>query len=160
MAGDTGPAADGDGPPEPALDGRPRWYFYISHTIEISNGPMREFMNVTKALADESRVRLLFALRGGELCACQLVEFLALAGSTVSKHLAILHRAGLVEMRKEGRWVYYSLPKAKAPPLIRSGLAWVFESGGAQARVAEDAGRLKQILRLDPVELCKRQCRK
>ena len=121
---------------------------------------MREFMNVTKALADESRIRLLFALRGGELCACQLVEFLTLAGSTVSKHLSILYQAGLVQMRKESRWVYYSLPGSKAPPAIRSALKWVFDSAADQPRIAKDSQRLKQILRLDPVELCKRQCRK
>lgn len=121
---------------------------------------MREFMNVTKALADESRIRLLFALRGGELCACQLVEFLALAGSTVSKHLSVLYQARLVEMRKEGRWVYYSLPKANAPGMVRAALKWVFDSAGDQARIAEDAGRLQKILRLDPAELCKRQCRR
>lgn len=120
---------------------------------------MREFMNVTKALADESRIRLLFALRGGELCACQLVEFLALAGSTVSKHLSVLYQAGLVEMRKESRWVYYSLPGPKAPPSIRAALKWVFTAAADQPRVVEDQRRLKQILRLDPVELCKRQCR-
>lgn len=120
---------------------------------------MREFMNVTKALADESRIRLLFALRDGELCACQLVEFLALAGSTVSKHLSVLYQAGLVEMRKESRWVYYSLPGPKASPAIRAALKWVFTAAAEQPRVVEDRRRLKQILRLDPVELCKRQCR-
>lgn len=121
---------------------------------------MREFMNVTKALADESRIRLLFALRGGELCACQLVEFLDLAGSTVSKHLSLLYQSGLVGMRKEGRWVYYSLAGTEAPPLVRSALKWVFESAGDQPRIAEDARTLKKILKLDPVELCRRQCKR
>ncbi len=121
---------------------------------------MREFMNVTKALADESRIRLLFALRGGELCVCQLVEFLALAGSTVSKHLSILYQAGFVGMRKEGRWVYYSLPGPKTDPRIRTALKWVFDSAADQPRIVEDGQRLKRILRLDPTELCKRQSEK
>ena len=121
---------------------------------------MREFMNITKALADESRIRLLFALRDGELCACQLVEFLALAGSTVSKHLSLLYQSGLVEQRKEGRWVYYSLPGAGASPAVRSALKWVFQSAGEQPRIVEDARNLKQILKLDPVALCRRQCKK
>ena len=46
---------------------------------------MRRFMNIRKALVDESLIRLLIALRDGELCAWQLVEVLALAGATVSK---------------------------------------------------------------------------
>jgi len=121
---------------------------------------MREFMNITKALSDESRIRVLFALRDGELCACQIVEFLALAGSTISKHLSILYQAGLVTLRKEGRWVYYSLPDAGAPPTVRSALKWVFQSAGKQPRITEDAQTLKKILKLDPVELCRRQCKR
>ena len=121
---------------------------------------MRDFMNITKALADESRIRLLFALRDGELCACQLVEFLALAGSTVSKHLSLLYQSGLVELRKEGRWVYYSLPGAGAPSAVRSALKWVFQSAGEYPRIADDAHTLKRILKLDPVDLCRRQCKR
>lgn len=120
---------------------------------------MRELLDITGALSDESRVRLLFALREGELCACQLVEFLSLAGSTVSKHLSILHRAGLVTLRKEGRWVYYALPGAKASPPVRGILSWLFRTGASAERVAQDGRHLKQILKIDPVELCKRQCR-
>ena len=72
---------------------------------------MREFMAAAKALADENRVRVLLFLRGGkELCLCQIVEMLGLAPSTVSKHMAVLYQAGLVESRKEGRWIYYRLP--------------------------------------------------
>jgi hypothetical protein len=63
-------------------------------------------------------------------------------------------------MRKEGRWVYYSLPGAKATPAVRLGLKWVFESAANQPRIVEDQKKLSRILRLDPVELCKRQCRK
>jgi len=77
---------------------------------------MREFMAIAKALADESRTRVLMFLRGGELCVCQIVEMLGLAPSTVSKHMAILHQARLVESRKDGRWTYYRLPKEDAPP--------------------------------------------
>ncbi len=122
--------------------------------------PMREFMNITRALADESRVRVLFGLRGGELCACQIVEFLALAGSTVSKHLAVLHQAGLVTMRKEGRWVYYALPAGKVPPTVRSALKWLFRSAGDLPRIADDARNLERILKLEPVDLCRRQCKR
>ena len=80
---------------------------------------MREFMNITKALADENRVRTLLALRKGELCVCQITELFGLAPSTVSKHLSILFQAGLVESRKEGRWIYYQLPGRNAPVVVR-----------------------------------------
>ena len=69
---------------------------------------MRDFMAIVKALADENRVRALMALRERELCVCEIIELLGLAPSTVSKHLSILYQAGLLESRKDGRWVYYS----------------------------------------------------
>ena len=68
---------------------------------------MRNLMSVIKALADENRLRILGAVEGRELCVCQIVELLGLAQSTVSKHLAILHQARLVDGRKEGRWMFY-----------------------------------------------------
>jgi DNA-binding transcriptional ArsR family regulator len=70
-------------------------------------------------LSDESRVRTLLALRKGELCVCQIKELFGLAPSTVSKHLSILFQAGLAESRKEGRWIYYSLPGKSAPVAVR-----------------------------------------
>ena len=73
---------------------------------------MRGFMAVAKALADANRTRALMCLRDGELCVCRIMELLQLAPSTVSKHLDILYRAGLVESRKEGRWIYYRLADA------------------------------------------------
>jgi len=68
---------------------------------------MREFMDVTKALADGNRVRALMSLKDRELCVCQIIELLGLAPSTVSKHMAILRQARLVDGRKEGRWIHY-----------------------------------------------------
>jgi len=118
---------------------------------------MREFMNLAKALADENRVRTLLALRGGELCVCQITELFGLAPSTVSKHLSILYQAGLVESRKDGRWIYYRLAAKGAPAAVRRALAWVTRSLEASPRIAGDAVRLKTILNTDPVELCKRQ---
>ena len=80
----------------------------ISLYGEIQYMTMREFMAITKALADENRVRVLLALQGGELCVCQITELFGLAASTISKHLSILYQAGLVDSRKDGRWIYYS----------------------------------------------------
>ncbi|MBI5385525.1 MAG: winged helix-turn-helix transcriptional regulator [Verrucomicrobia bacterium] len=121
---------------------------------------MREFMNVTKALADETRVRVLLALRRGELCVCQLTELFGLAPSTVSKHLSILFQAGLVLSRKDGRWIYYKLPGKDVPVVVREALDWVCQSLADQERATADAKRLKQVLKCDPAELCKRQLRK
>ena len=63
---------------------------------------MRPFMDITKALSDDNRVRLLCALQPGELCVCQLIELIGLAPSTVSKHMTILRQAGLITSRSPG----------------------------------------------------------
>ncbi len=120
---------------------------------------MREFMNLSKALSDANRVRMVLALRGRELCACQLTELFGLAPSTMSKHLSILYQARLVNMRKEGRWVYYSRPEDDAPASARAALAWVDSSLAEDEQAVADARRLKQVLKIDPTELCRRQCR-
>jgi DNA-binding transcriptional ArsR family regulator len=121
---------------------------------------MREFMNITKALSDESRVRVLLALLPGELCVCQITELLGLAPSTMSKHLSILYQAGLVNLRKEGRWIYYSLPGAAASVAVRQAIEWIAKSLAQNEQVAEDAKRLRQVLKMDPTDLCKQQCKK
>ena len=122
------------------------------------NTDMREFMNITKALADENRVRALLSLRHGELCVCQITELIGIAPSTMSQHLSILFQAGLVESRKDGRWIYYKLPGKAAPAAVREALHWAEKSLNGNPRLAEDQHSLKRILKQDPAEICKRQC--
>ncbi len=117
---------------------------------------MREFMNASKALSDPNRVRMLMALREGELCVCQLTELLGLAPSTMSKHLSILYQAQLVEARKDGRWVYYSLPGKEAPALVKTALEWVSQSLSKNSQIKADAQRLKELLKLEATELCRK----
>jgi ArsR family transcriptional regulator len=108
---------------------------------------MFEFMNITKALADENRVRILLALNGrDELCVCQLNDMLQLAPSTVSKHLFILRNARLVNSRKEGRWMYYGLNKEGAPPAVEGALNWVIQSLADDPLLRQDNARLNTIL--------------
>ena len=100
-------------------------------------------MAVTKALADPNRVRMLLALRRGELCVCQLTELFGLAFSTVSKHLSILHHAGLIQSRKSERWVYYRLPGSSAPGTVREALDWVKKSLGKTVEAAADTREIE-----------------
>ncbi len=119
---------------------------------------MRDLMKITKALADENRIRVLLALREGELCACQITELFGLAPSTMSKHLSILYQAGLVDSRKDGRWIYFRLPDGKAPTTIKQAIDWISKAAEEQPRIREDVELLKKIVRMDPSEICKRQC--
>ncbi len=121
---------------------------------------MKDFLNITKALADENRLRMLMALDGGEQCVCRVAELMDLAMSTVSKHLSILYQAGLVKARREGRWMYYSLPGKETPAAAREAVGWVRRSLDGDGKVAEDAKRMKKVLAMDLSELCKRRCRR
>lgn len=64
---------------------------------------------VAKALAHPSRLLILDALAGGEVCVCELTPLVGADQSTVSKHLAILKNAGLIEDRKQGVMTYYRM---------------------------------------------------
>ena len=108
---------------------------------------MKEFMAVAKALADENRVRVLMALRGGEMCVCQIIEFLGLAPSTVSRHMAILRQASLVSARKDGRWTYYRLADEEAPKAARTAIQWARNCLARNRRVQDDAKCVANIPR-------------
>jgi ArsR family transcriptional regulator len=118
---------------------------------------MREFMAVTKALSDPSRVRILLALRRRELCVCQITELFGFAPSTMSKHLSILHHAGLIQSRKTERWVHYRLPDQSVSAAVRKALNWVHQSLAKTQENQTDAKKLKRILKIDPAEICRRQ---
>jgi ArsR family transcriptional regulator, arsenate/arsenite/antimonite-responsive transcriptional repressor len=119
---------------------------------------MREFMAITKALSDPGRVRILLALRRRELCVCQITELFGFAPSTMSKHLSILHHAGLIQSRKNERWVHYRLPDRPMPAAVRQALDWVHKSLSKTDAAAADTKRLNSILKMDVKEICRRQC--
>ena len=68
-----------------------------------------EATRVFKALSNEHRIRILEALREGELCACELQIVLDAPQSTVGSHLRELRDAGLVNTRRQGKWTYYRI---------------------------------------------------
>ncbi|MFH2052127.1 MAG: metalloregulator ArsR/SmtB family transcription factor [bacterium] len=116
---------------------------------------MEEFVDVAKALSDSGRVRIFCALRGGELCVCQITELLGLATSTVSKHMAILRRAHLVESRKDGRWVYYRRAAGSLSPAAVGATSWCDAALGRDPALKEDAARLKKIICTPLEDLCR-----
>lgn len=66
-----------------------------------------------RAFSDPVRLRILHLLEGGELCVCDLVEVLQLPQPTISRHLSYLRRAGLVKVREERSWNFYTLLQPK-----------------------------------------------
>lgn len=71
----------------------------------------REDARKIKALADENRLAIMMSLRQREKCACYLLEELNISQSTLSHHMKLLCDSGLVDYRKEGKWMHYSLSR-------------------------------------------------
>jgi ArsR family transcriptional regulator len=82
-----------------------------------------------KALADHTRLRLINLIGDDEVCVCFFVEVLKINQPKISRHLAYLRRAGVVESRRDGKWIHYRLvepPDAHAANIfreVRAGLA-------------------------------------
>ncbi len=106
---------------------------------------VREVVKVLKALADETRLRLLKVLIQGEFCVCELVDALKVNQSNLSRHLATLKNAGLVSDRKEGLWVYYTVAK-DAKALVKRLLATFGDLDTHRTRL--DWERLQQRLQI------------
>ena len=77
---------------------------------------MNDLASLFKALSEPVRLRILNLLQDGELCVCDLMAVLDLPQSTVSRHLGRLSRAGLVEGRREGKWMHYRLSESLPEP--------------------------------------------
>ena len=74
---------------------------------------LEETAGLARALAHPARIRVLAMLREGELCVCHITSVLGLAPSTVSSHLRELRLAGLIEQRRDGRWIHVRLADAE-----------------------------------------------
>lgn len=68
-----------------------------------------EKVGLFKALADTNRLMIVDMISDGELCACKILEKFQITQPTLSHHMKILCDCGLVNSRKEGKWMYYSL---------------------------------------------------
>ncbi len=114
---------------------------------------MDKFLKQTKSLADGSRLRIIAALkRHPELCVCQITELLGLATATVSRHISVLQNAGLVESRKDGRWVYYRI-SSDFPERLK---LWMDDSLMQSPVIQADKKRLDEITSIKVEELCSR----
>jgi DNA-binding transcriptional ArsR family regulator len=110
-----------------------------------------DLVETAKGLAHPGRLRILAMLAGGELCVCQMTAVLGLAPSTVSQHLSVLARGGLVSERKQGKLVFYRLreeaiAEALLPPLL--GLL------GGDATARGDAREVTRLRRVAVAQLC------
>ncbi|HEY2091351.1 MAG TPA: metalloregulator ArsR/SmtB family transcription factor [Thermoanaerobaculia bacterium] len=77
-----------------------------------------DLVRLLQAVGDPTRLRLLNLLRGGEICVCYFVEILGEPQPKVSRHLAYLRRAGVVDVRREGKWMHYKLAQTPHRPVL------------------------------------------
>jgi ArsR family transcriptional regulator len=116
---------------------------------------METTLEILKALSDKNRLRVVAALwRFDELCACQITELLQVSGATASRHMGILLKTGLVDSRKDGRWVYYKLLR---PVGSESLFQWLEQSLAGEDALMEDFQALKKILGITREDLCRQQ---
>lgn len=100
---------------------------YEDSVIRLASRSLDKTIRLFHALSDETRLRILERLRGGEQCVCELTDVFKTGQSKLSFHLRVLKEAGLVTDRPEGRWVYYSL-NADALGELEDFAAWLRES--------------------------------
>ena len=109
---------------------------------------MKSFASVFKALSDESRLRIISLLFfSGELCVCDIEDVMGCTQTKVSRHLAYLRRAGLVDDRRQGLWMLYSIakPKSEEQEKTLDFLASVLSANEVARKDAERlAGRIKK----------------
>ena len=109
---------------------------------------MHQLQEIFKALSDETRLRILKLLEEREICVCELIQVLEMPQSTISRHMNVLRRAGLVKGRRDGKWVHYRLYPAEFNPFASSVLNFLHGVLGEHPTVLRDREALKRAVRL------------
>ncbi len=120
------------------------------------HSPIEQLTQVATALADPNRVRLLAACLEQERCVCQLVALIELSNASISKHLGQLRDAGLLESRREGRWVHYRIPDFAAG-IMADALDLVRSHTRQDPLIQQDKVTLSRIDAIEPNELARMQ---
>ncbi|MFH1616639.1 MAG: metalloregulator ArsR/SmtB family transcription factor [Planctomycetota bacterium] len=120
------------------------------------NDKLETITDAFKALADPNRARIIMALSQGSLCVCRILGLFKLAPSTVSKHLYILKKAGLIQATKRGRWIHYSLTNRAKNPAMRSLLQCLRQHLDKDNQIKRDRAKLAEIMKQDPEKLCRK----
>lgn len=117
----------------------------------MPTSPLSRLLDVSKALANRARLRILAVLDGNELCVGQVAAIFDVARSTASEHLSALRRVGLVTERRDGKFVYYSLV---ADERARKFSDVVLSEVSADAAIRKDRELAARILALPHDLVC------
>ena len=111
---------------------------------------MYKFIKATKALSDETRLRMLNLLLERECCVCEVMQVLNISQTRASRNLSLLYDAGFLKQRREGLWAYYSIDKSSLEDCLASLLEGV-EIGLRNNPIAiQDKENLQKAKRLGP----------
>jgi ArsR family transcriptional regulator len=108
---------------------------------------MQELIKATKALADETRLRILNILLERECCVCEVMQALDISQSRASRNLGILEDAGFLTARRDGLWIVYSVDWQTANSHAASLAKLLKDSPISDELTAQDKARLKQAVR-------------
>jgi ArsR family transcriptional regulator len=86
-----------------------------AYTSVMGRASKSDLVTLFAALADPTRLRLLNMMDGREVCVCYFVEILKQGQPKISRHLAYLRRAGIVEARRDGKWMHYRIERPDDP---------------------------------------------
>src|SRR5580700_4626660 len=111
------------------------------HFLMARRGSKFDFVRLFAALADPTRLRLLNLMNGREVCVCDFVEILEQSQPKVSRHLAYLRNAGIVNARRDGKWMHYSIERPRHREAAKV-LDATLESLKADPAMQADLGRL------------------
>jgi ArsR family transcriptional regulator len=112
---------------------------------------MRDFVKATKALSDETRLRIMNLLLQRECCVCEVMQVLNISQTRASRNLKLLYDAGFLKVRREGLWAYYSVDSSGVPT-YHSLLLDAVELGlKGNELVSRDQEHLKEAKRLGPL---------
>lgn len=115
---------------------------------------MKKTANIFKALSDETRLRVIKLLQERELCVCELIQVLNMSQPRISRHLSVLKNAGIVDDRREGKWVYYSLRAGAENNDVKPILKTMSLLANDNSVVKKDKKNLKKAVRLSEIEGC------
>jgi len=109
---------------------------------------MKKITNIFKALSDDTRLRVVKLLQERELCVCELMQVLDMSQPRISRHMSVLKNAGLLEDRREGKWVHYSLRNGVENKEINVILQTLSRLAADHPLVQVDRRKLKRAIRL------------
>ncbi|HTV61538.1 MAG TPA: metalloregulator ArsR/SmtB family transcription factor [Verrucomicrobiae bacterium] len=104
---------------------------------------MRDLTLFFAALSDPTRLRLLSLIKNREICVCYLQQVLKTNQPKISRHLAYLKKARLVEGRRDGKWTHYRLKRQD--DVLGKILSQTLSRVGREAQIRKDLERLKQV---------------